>query len=109
LIYPDGRTNLYYYGSTRSLNDTISRLTGLYNGGSSMEQYSYLGLGTVVRRGQATGIDLRYYRATGESVGEAGDPYTGLDRFGRVVDQRWRKVSDGSHTSRLRPRRSSKG
>src|SRR5262249_2763839 len=29
-----------------------------------------------------------------------GDQYTGLDRFGRVVDQRWRK-SDGMHTDRF--------
>jgi hypothetical protein len=25
----------------------------------------------------------------GESNGDGGDQYTGLDRFGRVVDQRW--------------------
>lgn len=28
-------------------------------------------------------------RPSGEANGDAGDPYTGLDRFGRVVDERW--------------------
>jgi len=32
-------------------------------------------------------------KLSGESVGDAGDPYTGLDRFGRIVDQRWRSGS----------------
>ena len=34
-------------------------------------------------------------------TGDAGDQYTGLDRFGRVVDQRWVKTADGSHTDRF--------
>ena len=32
-------------------------------------------------------MELTYYTAGGS--GDAGDQYTGLDRFGRVVDQRW--------------------
>ncbi len=36
---------------------------------------------------------LTYIKQTGEPNGDAGDQYTGLDRFGRVVDQRW---PDGS-------------
>ncbi len=32
-------------------------------------------------------MDLTYYTSGGS--GDAGDQYTGLDRFGRVVDQRW--------------------
>ncbi len=37
------------------------------------------------------GVDCLYRRLTGEPVGDAGDPYTGYDRFGRSVDIRWRK------------------
>ncbi len=33
-------------------------------------------------------MDLVYYSESG-TTGEAGDPYTGLDRFGRIADQRW--------------------
>jgi RHS repeat-associated protein len=32
-------------------------------------------------------VELTYYTSGGS--GDAGDQYTGLDRFGRVVDQRW--------------------
>jgi len=38
-------------------------------------------------------MKLTYIKQTGEPNGDAGDQYTGLDRFGRVVDQRW---PDGS-------------
>jgi hypothetical protein len=39
---------------------------------------------------------------TGESNGDAGDHYTGLDRFGRIVDQRWIKTSSGTATDRFK-------
>lgn len=34
-------------------------------------------------------MELTYIKQSGEPVGDGGDQYTGLDRFGRVVDQRW--------------------
>jgi len=34
-------------------------------------------------------MKLTYIKQSGEPNGDAGDQYTGLDRFGRVVDQRW--------------------
>jgi hypothetical protein len=59
-----------------------------------MESYEYLGLATVVKQGHSqSGIDLTYIKQTGESDGDAGDKYIGLDRFGRIVDQRWRSSS----------------
>jgi RHS repeat-associated protein len=36
-----------------------------------------------------------------DSNGDAGDKYTGLDRFDRVVDQRWIKTSTGVATDRF--------
>ncbi len=57
---------------------------------ATLESYSYLGLATVVKRAHPqSGVDLTYIKQTGEANGDAGDQYTGLDRFGRVVDQRW--------------------
>jgi RHS repeat-associated protein len=57
----------------------------------------------VVRRAHSQpGVDLTYLKQTGESNTDAGDQYTGLDRFGRVIDQRWIKTSDGSHTDRFK-------
>jgi RHS repeat-associated protein len=45
-------------------------------------------------------VDLTYIKLVSETNGEGGDQYAGLDRFYRVVDQRWRKPSDGSHVCR---------
>jgi RHS repeat-associated protein len=45
-------------------------------------------------------VELTYYTSGGS--GDAGDQYTGLDRFGRVVDQRWRKTSDNTDRERLK-------
>jgi len=55
----------------------------------------YLGLGSVVQRthpkfgAPPVNIGLTYTKQGAEPNGDAGDKYTGLDRFGRVVDQRW--------------------
>lgn len=46
-------------------------------------------------------VDLSYVKRSGESVADAGDQYTGLDRFGRVVDQRWLNPSTGTATDRF--------
>ena len=34
-------------------------------------------------------------------MGDGGDQYTGLDRFGRVIDQRWIKDSSGDDLERV--------
>lgn len=100
MTYPDGRVITFNYAS--GLDDSISRLSSISDGSTTLESYSYLGLGTVVKRAQPEpGVDLTYIKQTGESNGDAGDQYTGLDRFGRVVDQRWLVTSSGSATDRF--------
>ena len=89
MTYPNGRVVGYNYAA--GLDSTISRLSSITDSGVTLESYSYLGLGTVVVRAHAqTGVDLSSVKLSGESVGDAGDQVTGLDRFGRIVDQRWR-------------------
>ena len=91
MTYPNGRVITYDYGAPSGLDDRISRLNALKDGSTTLEAYSYLGLGTVVERLHPEGgVDLSYVKLTSEAVGDAGDPYTGLDRFDRVIDQRWR-------------------
>src|SRR5579859_1209142 len=69
---------------------------------ATLEAYTYLGLDTVVKRAHPQpGVDLTYIKQTGESNGDAGDQYTGLDRFDRVVDQRWIVKANGTHTDRF--------
>jgi RHS repeat-associated protein len=88
ITYPNGRVITYNYAT--GLSDTISRLLSITDGATTLESYSYLGLGTVVTRAHPQpGVDLTYVKLTGESDGAAGDKYTGLDAFGRVIDQRW--------------------
>ena len=45
---------------------------------------------------------LTYIQQSGNpTVGDGGDQYTGLDRFGRVIDQRWIKDSSGADLERV--------
>src|SRR5262249_28645435 len=100
MTYPNGKVLNYNY--TATIDAAISRLTSLSDS-VTLESFDYLGLGTVVRRAHPQdGIDLTYIKQSGESNGDAGDQYPGPHRFGRVVDQRWIKPSDGSHTARLK-------
>jgi RHS repeat-associated protein len=87
VTYPNGRVVEYNYGTTGGLNDRISRLDNIADTTGILESYSYVGFGTTVNFAHPqSGIDLTY---VGTTTGEAGDHYSGLDRFGRVIDQRW--------------------
>jgi YD repeat-containing protein len=100
MTYPNSRVLNYNYAS--GLDSTISRLSSLSDSSATLETYAYLGLNTVVKRGHPqSGVDLTYIKQTGESNGDAGDQYTGLDRFGRVVDQRWLNTGTGTATDRF--------
>jgi RHS repeat-associated protein len=106
MTYPNGR--VLHYGYNSGLDDAISRLSFLADDdgaggiGTHLEEYSYLGLSTVVLRAHPeAGVDLSAIKLTGEPNGDAGDQYTGLDRFGRVVDQRWLHEAGGSATDRF--------
>ncbi|HEV3447791.1 MAG TPA: DUF4214 domain-containing protein [Gemmataceae bacterium] len=100
MTYPNGRVINYNYSS--GLNDSISRLSSISDSTATLEGYTYLGLSTVVDRSHPQpGIDLTYIKQTGEANGDAGDQYTGLDRFGRVVDQRWLVTATGVATDRF--------
>ena len=84
VTYPDGYVLGYNYAS--GLDDGIGRLSSLSDAAGTVESYSYLGLGTVVVRSHPQADNTLTYVGT---PGDGGDQYAGLDRFGRVVDQRW--------------------
>ena len=99
ITYPNGRVLSYQYAT--GLNNSISRLSSIVDGSTTLESYDYLGYGTVVRRAHAQpGVDLTYIKLSGESNGSAGDQYTGMDQFGRVIDQRW-TTSGGTTADRF--------
>jgi RHS repeat-associated protein len=88
ITYPNSRALTYNYSS--GLNDSLSRLSSITDGSTTLENHEYLGFGTAVKRGHPQpGVDLIYIKLSGENNGDAGDQYIGLDRFGRVADQRW--------------------
>ena len=99
ITYPNGRVLYFNYNDqygTQGLDDTISRLYSLSDTVPSddsgiLEAYTYMGTGTVVARlHPQTNVNLTYI---GGGTADAGDSVTGLDRFGRVVDQLWENTS----------------
>jgi hypothetical protein len=62
----------------------------------------HLGLSTVVIRNRPDGnSSLTYVKQSSDTIsGDGGDEYIGLDRFNRIVDQRWLSQS-GSNTTTL--------
>jgi RHS repeat-associated protein len=67
ITYPNGRVITYNYAS--GVDDAISRLTSISDGGTALETDSYLGLVTVVKRAQGSGITLDYTTTTAVSQG----------------------------------------
>jgi len=97
MTYPNGRVISCNYAP--GVDDAISRLSSISDSTEILEAYSYLGLSTVVERAHPqSGVDLTYIQQSGGPTGDAGDQYTGLDRFGRVVDQLWLDTNTGTPT-----------
>jgi YD repeat-containing protein len=97
IVYPNGRTLTYNYSG---VDANISRLSSITDGSTTLESYSYLGLDTVVKRAHPQpNVDLTYI---GTGTGDAGDQYLGLDRFGRVVDQKWYNNGTSSTTDEFK-------
>jgi len=96
ITYPNARALNYAYGTSGSVDDLLSRVTGIGDSGTTtMVAYTKLGLDrTVVVQYPQPDIRMTYIKLSGEPVGDGGDQYTGLDRFGRVVDNRWMNSSN---------------
>ena len=103
VTYPSGRVLNYNYGTSGGTNDLLSRVGSLIdnNGTTHLADYTYLGLERIVQDSYTTepAVELTYIKQPGESNGDAGDQYTGLDRFGRAVDQRWIPITGSSSSS----------
>ena len=95
--YPDGRVVDFSYGTTDSDNDLLSRISSLKVNGETdpFVSYTYLGAATYIKVNYeacgADGVSLNYKRQdASDPYGDAGDPFTGYDRFDRTVDMPWR-------------------
>jgi RHS repeat-associated protein len=89
ITYPDGTTTITTaYGGTAA--DALSRPDALKEGGTTLCSYRYLGSGMIIGvKYDAAGNVEQTFRDGG--AGDAGDPYTGLDRFGRLIETLWKK------------------
>src|SRR5438477_9111436 len=68
----------------------LNRVLKIKDGTTDLAVYTYLGFDRTLKASYSEpGVDLTYIKQSGESDGDAGDQYIGLDRFGRVADQRW--------------------
>jgi RHS repeat-associated protein len=101
LTYPNSFVVNFNYNT--GLDSNISRLSSIANAGTTLESYQYLGLSTVVEFDHPqTNINLTYIQQTGDPYAnsDGGDQYTGLDRFGRVIDQFWINASNATTVDR---------
>jgi RHS repeat-associated protein len=101
MTYPSGYVLNYNYNS--GLDSNISRLSSISDSGGTLEQLKYLGLDTVVERDHPqNNVNLSYIKQTGDTqaINDGGDQYTGLDHFGRVIDQFWVNASTGAAVDR---------
>jgi RHS repeat-associated protein len=103
ITYPSNYVLSYNYNT--GLDSNISRLSYLSDSSApTLESYLYLGLGTVVERDHPQShVNLTYIKQTGDTQAnmDGGDQYTGLDRFGRVIDQNWYNTSTSTSTDRF--------
>ena len=90
-VYPDGYTVDYNYNS--GLDSDISRLSSLSDFTGTLQSYQYLGVNTIVVMAEPQADLELTYLSTDDSTGDAGDECTGLDRFGRVIEQNWYNTS----------------
>src|SRR5438477_6376313 len=80
----------------------LNRVLKIKDGTTDLAVYTYLGFDRTLKASYSEpGVELTYVKQSGESNGDAGDQYIGLDRFGRVVDQRWLNTSSGTATDRF--------
>jgi len=102
MTYPNGREIGYDYSTAGSLPDAISRVDALRDGAEPLVHYSYLGLNRFVIAGSGpTGVNWTQVSLTGTNDPHTGDIYTGLDRFGRVKDNRWHNAHTSTDLNRM--------
>jgi len=73
--------------------NALSRPDQISDGDGTIASWAYLGLGTVVMQNYDAADDS-YLTMQNGSTGDAGDKYTGLNRFGWLVETIWKHADD---------------
>lgn len=100
LTYPDGAELEHRYGSSSSLDDIISRVSGLALDSVSVVEYDRIGLGMDARVRYPEPM-VRLDRWVAHNGDRVKGEYPGYDRFGRVARQVW--VDDALTTHLFNP------
>jgi RHS repeat-associated protein len=85
LTYPNGRNVSYNFAS--GMDSTLNRVTSISDTGATLASYTYLGAGTF--------IQISYPQPTIrlDLWGGTSGVFTGLDQFGRIINQPWSNYS----------------
>ncbi len=98
IVYPNGRVLNYSYGASGGIDDALSRIASLIDddGTTHLVDYTRIGHDAFVQSASPEPqIAWSLINGTG------ADPYSGLDRFNRVVDNRWYNTSTGDDLDRI--------
>jgi hypothetical protein len=99
IVYPNGRTVYYDYGTSGSAYDVLSKVRTIRDTGASgtaLATYDYNGAGSRLALVTLPEPSLKLDLFQGTS-----GTYAGLDRFGRVVDQYWKGYGSTSDADRI--------
>lgn len=100
LTYPDGAELEHAYGSSSSLDDISSRVSGLALDSVSVVEYDRIGMGMDARVRYPEPM-VRLDRSVAHNGDRVKGEYPGYDRFGRVARQVW--VDDALTTHLFNP------
>jgi len=98
LTYPNGRVIAYSYGSSGGMDDKLNRVAAIVDVDGNLTQlaaYNYLGMGSVVV------VDYTQPQVKLDLWGGTPGSYTGLDRFGRIIDHRWINYATSTDVARI--------
>jgi RHS repeat-associated protein len=104
IVYPNERTLTYEYGAEGSIDRLRGRVHEIKEGEATLARYTHRGIKSTVRVEYVEpGIELTYIDQGGDPapVVDAGDQYTGLDRFGRIIDVRWLQTGTTTDVDRF--------
>ncbi|HWB14723.1 MAG TPA: RHS repeat-associated core domain-containing protein, partial [Pirellulales bacterium] len=98
LVYPSGRVLTYNYGASGAIDDALSRVASLIDndGVTHLADYTRIGAATFVQQSSPQ-PQIAWSLINGTGI----DPYTGLDQFNRVIDNRWYSTATGGDLDRI--------
>lgn len=105
LTYPNGRVLTFSYGTWGGISDHASRVASLIDndGTTHLVDYDYLGRGTfVIADDTQPDVKWTLVDLSGSNDPDTGDIYRGLDRFGRVKDNRWYDYGASTDVDRIK-------